>query len=174
VPVPLDDLGARPEPLAAALARGANAVILTPRAQAATGTAWDAERADRLAEVLRRTWRAGDRGRPRGSRRGRAAVVGLRGAGPVGGDPLGIQVARARPAAGGAGRDEATVSRVEGRQALGTGWVSYLLQEMVAELWADGATAGFLAGAAASYAERRRALQAALAGHGITATGRPG
>ena len=40
VPVPVDDLGIRPAELAAALARGAGAVIMTPRAQAATGPAW--------------------------------------------------------------------------------------------------------------------------------------
>ena len=37
LPVPVDDLGLRPAELAAALDRGAGAVIMTPRAQAATG-----------------------------------------------------------------------------------------------------------------------------------------
>src|SRR5439155_864472 len=37
--------------------------------------------------------------------------------------------------------DEATITRVAGRQALGTGWVSYQLQEMVADLWSDAAVA---------------------------------
>ena len=52
VPVPVDDLGMRPGELAAALARGAGALIVTPRAQAATGAAWDAGRARAIAEVL--------------------------------------------------------------------------------------------------------------------------
>ena len=43
VPVPVDSLGLRPAELAAALARGAGAVVMTPRAQAATGAAWDAD-----------------------------------------------------------------------------------------------------------------------------------
>ena len=54
VPVPVDDLGIRPAELAAALARGAGALIVTPRAQAATGAAWDAGRAAEIGEVLRR------------------------------------------------------------------------------------------------------------------------
>ena len=54
VPVPVDDLGIRRDPLAAALARGAGALIVTPRAQAATGAAWDAARAAEIGEVLRR------------------------------------------------------------------------------------------------------------------------
>jgi len=70
--------------------------------------------------------------------------------------------------------DEATITRVAGRQALGTGWVSYQLQEMVADLWSDAAAARTLAAAARVYAGRGAALRSALAGHGITATGRSG
>ena len=42
--------------------------------------------------------------------------------------------------------DEVTIARLEGRQALGTGWVSYLLQETVAELWQDPAVGGCWSG----------------------------
>src|SRR5437764_113514 len=70
--------------------------------------------------------------------------------------------------------DEATITRVAGRQALGTGWVSYQLQEMVADLWSDAAVARILAEAARVYAGRGAALRAALAAHGITASGRSG
>ena len=41
VPVGMDERGIRPDRLDAALARGADAVLLTPRAQNPTGTAWD-------------------------------------------------------------------------------------------------------------------------------------
>ena len=61
-----------------------------------------------------------------------------------------------------------------GRQALGTGWVSYQLQEMVADLWSDAAAARALAAAAQAYAGRGAALRVALAAHGITASGRSG
>jgi DNA-binding transcriptional MocR family regulator len=70
--------------------------------------------------------------------------------------------------------DEATITRVAGRQALGTGWVSYQLQEMVADLWSDAAAARILAEAARVYAGRGAALRSALAAHGITASGRSG
>jgi DNA-binding transcriptional MocR family regulator len=70
--------------------------------------------------------------------------------------------------------DEATVARVAGRQALGTGWVSYQLQELVADLWADPSAARSLRTAAQVYADRGRALRSALRNHGIIATGRSG
>ena len=70
--------------------------------------------------------------------------------------------------------DEATITRVAGRQALGTGWVSYQLQEMVADLWSDAAAATTLATAARTYADRGTALRSALGAHGITASGRSG
>ena len=54
VPVPVDDLGIRPAELAAALAQGAGALIVTPRAQAATGAAWNQDRTAAISTVLRR------------------------------------------------------------------------------------------------------------------------
>ena len=177
-PVPVDDLGIRPAELAAALARGAGAVILTPRAQAATGAAWDADRAAEIAAVLRRFPSAG--------------VIEDDHAGPVAGVPaFPVSAEFPRPerwvtirsvskslgpdlrlavVAG----DEATVARVAGRQALGTGWVSYQLQELVADLWADPAVARLLRTAATVYAGRGEALRSALRDHGITASGRSG
>jgi DNA-binding transcriptional MocR family regulator len=175
VPVALDESGARPGELAAALARGAEAVILTPRAQAATGAAWDAGRARELGEVLRR--------------HPGLVVIEDDHAGPVAGAPplsacAGLdRWAVLRSASKSLGPDlrvavlagdEATVSRVEGRQALGAGWVSYQLQAMVAGLMADRDMAARLANVAATYAARRQAMQAALARHGIAATGRSG
>ncbi|MGO8889356.1 MAG: aminotransferase class I/II-fold pyridoxal phosphate-dependent enzyme, partial [Streptosporangiaceae bacterium] len=70
--------------------------------------------------------------------------------------------------------DEATITRVAGRQALGTGWVSYQLQDMVADLWSDASVARTLTTAAQVYARRGAALRSALAAHGITASGRSG
>jgi DNA-binding transcriptional MocR family regulator len=177
VPVPVDDLGIRPAELACALTRGAGALIVTPRAQAATGAAWDAGRAAEIAALLRRHPSTG--------------IIEDDHAGPVAGAPAFSCVGSAVPrrwvtlrsvskslgpdlrlavVAG----DETTVTRVAGRQALGTGWVSYLLQETVADLWSDASAARALTTAARVYARRGAALRAALAAHGITASGRSG
>jgi DNA-binding transcriptional MocR family regulator len=175
VPVPVDDLGIRPAELAAALARGAGAVIMTPRAQAATGAAWNAERAAEIAAVLRRHPSAGviedDHGGP---------VAGVPGFSAAQGMPRWVTIRSVSKSLGPDLRlaalagDEATVARVAGRQALGTGWVSYQLQELVADLWADPSVAGALRTAAEVYAARGAALRSALRGYGITASGRSG
>jgi DNA-binding transcriptional MocR family regulator len=175
VPMPVDEFGVRPGALADALDRGCHAVLFTPRAQAPTGAAWDAGRAGELSALL-------------ASRPG-VGIIEDDHAGPVSGTA-------AHTVADGAQRwatirsvskslgpdlrlaalagDAVTVSRVEGRQALGTGWVSGLLQEIVADLWEDRATGRLLARAAAEYTRRRRDLIDALAGHGVPATGRSG
>jgi DNA-binding transcriptional MocR family regulator len=169
VPVPVDGYGALPDSLADALRNGAGAAIFTPRAQAATGAAWDAARADALREVLLRHPRAG--------------VIEDDHAGPVAGVPV-------RTVCAGLGRwvtvrsvskslgpdlrlavlagDETTVARVAGRQALGTGWVSYQLQETVADLWS---APDWLERPTQVYATRRTALLDALSAQGVPAIG---
>jgi DNA-binding transcriptional MocR family regulator len=174
-PMPMDEFGVLPDALRGALARGCQAVLLTPRAQAPTGAAWDRARAGKLAEVL--------------ATRPDVLVIEDDHAGPVSG-------AGAHSVTGGAQRwatirsvskslgpdlrlamlagDAVTVSRVEGRQALGTGWVSFLLQETVAELWEDPAVGRLLERAATVYAERRGQLVDALARRGVPAVARSG
>ena len=70
--------------------------------------------------------------------------------------------------------DALTVARVQGRQSLGPRWVSHILQDLVAAMWADAKTPALLQTAADAYANRRRALIEALAEHGIEARGRSG
>jgi DNA-binding transcriptional MocR family regulator len=77
---------------------------------------------------------------------------------------------RVAPMAG----DPLTISRVEGRQLLGAGWVSHLLQQTAALLLANSATTNLLARTERTYAERRSALIEALAGYGIAAYGSSG
>jgi DNA-binding transcriptional MocR family regulator len=175
VPMSVDERGVLPEALAGALGRGCQAVLCTPRAQAPTGAAWDERRAAELAGVLTAQPRAG--------------VIEDDHAGPVSGSAaLSVagsarQWAVIRSVSKSLGPDlrlavlagdAVTVSRVEGRQALGPGWVSGVLQETVAELWSDAAVARLLERAAAAYAQRRNGLLDALAGRGVGATGRSG
>jgi len=52
--------------------------------------------------------------------------------------------------------DPTTIARVEGRQLIGTGWVSHVLQRLVANLWSDPATTERVQHAAATYTAPRR------------------
>jgi DNA-binding transcriptional MocR family regulator len=175
-PLHLDDFGVRPEALEAALAAGARAVILTPRAQNPTGAAFDEDRARALRAVL--------------DRHPDVLLVEDDHAGPVAGTPA-LTLAHARKTRWAVVRsvskslgpdlrlailagDATTVARVEGRQALGAGWVSHVLQAAVASLWGSAATDRRLREAAQSYTRRRRALIDALARHGLAAHGRSG
>ncbi|HEY1623466.1 MAG TPA: aminotransferase class I/II-fold pyridoxal phosphate-dependent enzyme [Streptosporangiaceae bacterium] len=169
VPVPVDEYGALPGSLAAALDAGADAAIFTPRAQPATGAAWDAGRAAGLAGVLRQHPSAvvieDDHAGPLAGADAHTVTHGLRRWVSVRSvsKSLGPDL-RLAVLAG----DEGTVARVNGRQALGTGWVSYQLQETVADLWSAPA---WLHRAARVYTERRDALRTALAAHDIAVIG---
>ncbi|MGH9246651.1 MAG: aminotransferase class I/II-fold pyridoxal phosphate-dependent enzyme [Acidimicrobiales bacterium] len=176
VPVDVDDHGPRPDALSRAITKGVDALIFTPRAQNPTGAALDDERARALRRVLRS---APD-----------LLVIEDDHAGPVAGAAAHTlaTLSRARWAvvrsvskslgpdlrlavlAG----DEVTVSRVAGRQSLGTGWVSTILQRLVADLWDDPSTMRLVDKAAAAYTARRRDLVDALAQHGISAVGHSG
>ncbi len=70
--------------------------------------------------------------------------------------------------------DPATVARVEGRQALGPGWVSYMLQETVASMWASARTSRALDKAASIYTARRTTIVGALLEEGIVAAPKSG
>jgi DNA-binding transcriptional MocR family regulator len=170
-PVPVDDDGPLPAEVARALAEGARALVVTSRAQNPTGAAVGAGRAAALRELL-----AGhpdvllvedDHGHgivdlPYQPLTGRArhwAVV--RSVAKSLGPDLRVAVLTG---------DAETVDRVRGRQRLGAGWVSHLLQRTTAALWAEADPAR----TAAAYRARREALLTALAGHGVPASGRSG
>jgi DNA-binding transcriptional MocR family regulator len=174
-PVAVDDLGVRPDDLARALRQQVRAVVLTPRAQNPTGAAMSPERARDLRSIL--------------DRRPEVLVVEDDHAGPVAGAPL-VSVCP-RPSHWAVVRsvskslgpdlrvailagDATTVARVEGRQRLGMGWVSHVLQRLVLALWSDRRVTGRFAMAAETYATRRRALIDALSRRGIAAHGHSG
>lgn len=173
-PVAVDDSGARPEALTRALRSGARAAVLTPRAQNPLGGAWDAARQRALRQAL--------------AAHPQTLVIEDDHAGAVSGAEALTLAPRARWAvvrsvskslgpdlrvallAG----DAETVARVEGRQALGCGWVSHLLQATVAELLGDAATRRRLEAAGRAYSQRRQALLAALQDRGLAGHGRSG
>jgi DNA-binding transcriptional MocR family regulator len=174
-PMSVDDAGVRPEALARAIGAGCRAVVFVPRAQSPTGAVWDSARAAELASVLvtapdllviEDDHAAEVAGAPALTlTSGRPRWAAIRSVSKSLGPDLRLAVVAG---------DAVTIARVEGRQALGTGWVSYLLQETVAELWQDPAVGALLARAAAAYAERREHLISALAFVGIRAIGRSG
>src|SRR5579864_6500076 len=174
-PARVDLGGPVPDELARALGRGARAVIVTPRGQNPTGAAIDEARGGTLRDLLsgypevvliEDDYAAAVAGAPYVPlHQASARWAVIRSVSKVLGPDL-----RIAPMAG----DALTISQVEGRQLLGSGWVSHLLQQMAANLWQRPATHELLARAAHSYAERRTALIDLLAGYGITAQGRSG
>jgi DNA-binding transcriptional MocR family regulator len=174
-PVALDERGITPEGLRSALRRGARAVVVTPRGQNPTGAALDAGRARQLREIL--------------SAHPDALLVEDDHLGPVAGAPLhtlaaaGPAWAATRSVAKALGPDlrlavlagdETTIARVRGRALCGPGWVSHVLQRLVATLWADRDVGERVALAESVYAERREGLLAALRARGVKAQGASG
>jgi DNA-binding transcriptional MocR family regulator len=173
VPVPVDDLGLIPERFAPALAKGAEALVIVPRAQNPVGAAFDEQRADELRRLLE----------PHPD----LLIVEDDHAGIISGAPyfslIGPECAhwavirsvskflhpdlRLALMAG----DETTIARVEGRQAVGPRWVSHVLQALVVELVSDPGFEELTERARKAYRDRRCALIDALANHGVEAHG---
>jgi DNA-binding transcriptional MocR family regulator len=174
-PVRVDQHGLVPDELAGALRRGVKAVITTPRGQNPTGAAVDARRGHLLRELLGQypnavivedDYVAAVAGAPYHSLCAASPRwVVTRSLSKVLGPDLRVALMAG---------DALTISRVEGRQLLGAGWVSHLLQQTAAQLLASAATRKLLALAERTYADRRGALLEALAGYGIAGYGRTG
>lgn len=175
-PVPVDDDGPLPDGLARALAAGGRAFVTTLRAQNPTGAVAGPARLDELRRVL--------------DAHPEVLVVEDDHAGPVAGAP-GVTLAGGdRPAWAHVRSvskwlgpdlrlavltgDPGTVARVQGRQQVGTGWVSHLLQGLAVAMWSAPGAADLLERGRRTYRERREALTGALAARGIEAHGRSG
>jgi DNA-binding transcriptional MocR family regulator len=169
-PVAIDGRGMLPAALAEALDAGASAVVLNPRGQNPTGASLDDERAAALRAVL--------------DRHPDVLILEDDHLGPIAGTPrLTLTAGRDRWAAARSlakslgpdlrlavlAGDPHTINRVRGRQAVGPGWVSHLLQRIAAELLADDDVTKLLDRAAKTYNERRGAFLTALADQGIQA-----
>lgn len=168
VPMPVDDFGPTVEGMKAALARGVRAVIITTRAQNPTGAAVDAKRAKALRPLLKDLLVIED------DHAAELSGVGLHpvaGTGPhwafirSASKPYGPDL-RCAVLAG----DPETISRVEGRMRLTSGWVSTILQRTLLEIFKtfDPVPVG------QAYDRRRAALVEALAVRGVQAHGRTG
>ncbi len=170
--VKVDDRGMLAAELRAALAHGADAVVLTPRGQNPTGAALDAERARELRAVL--------------DEFPQTLVVEDDHLGAVAGTALHTAVGRrerwaaTRSVAKALGPDlrlavlagdAQSIARVQGRQQCGPGWVSHILQSVVLALWRDPDVQALVARASETYAQRRELLLACLAREGVQAHG---
>ncbi|MEV6926474.1 aminotransferase class I/II-fold pyridoxal phosphate-dependent enzyme [Dactylosporangium sp. NPDC051485] len=175
VPVRVDEAGPDPQGLADALRSGARAVVVTSRAHNPTGASVTAPRAADLRAVLAAHPGALVIEDDHAAELSVEPLYPLAGATGAWGfvrsvsKPFGPDL-RLAVVAG----DAATIARLTGRQRLGTGWVSLVLQRLVADLWGDPATAATVARAQGEYEGRRVALVDALRERGLTVTGRTG
>ncbi|MEW2079693.1 aminotransferase class I/II-fold pyridoxal phosphate-dependent enzyme [Streptomyces sp. NPDC012403] len=173
VPVGVDDEGPSPDDVRKALAGGARALIVTDRAQNPTGAALSAARARALRPVLadhpETLLVEDDHGHHivdlplhalAGTTRSWAFV---RSVAKAYGPDLRLAVLTG---------DAVTLDRVRGRQRLGPGWVSRIVQRAVVRLWSEGAVDPAVV--ATRYGRRRDALIGELARRGIAAHGRSG
>lgn len=173
LPMSVDDQGPLPAAAERALDDGARALIVTARAQNPTGAAVTAARAADLRAVL-------------AASPSTLLIEDDHGHGivdqplhPLAGATHHWMLVRSTAKAYGPDLrlgvltgDELTVDRLQGRQRLGPGWVSHLLQDAVAHLRT--ACPGVPTGAARSYRVRREALLDALAAHQVVAHGSSG
>ncbi|MDR7946939.1 MocR-like B6 salvage transcription factor PtsJ [Achromobacter aegrifaciens] len=167
--VPVDAEGMQAAALEAALAKGAQAVILTPRAHNPTGCSLSEKRAKALARVLAKyphamvivddhyallSGKEYHSVLPSGIQRW-ALVRSFS-------KTLGPDVRLAMVAS-----DTATSRQLRLRLASGTSWVSHLLQDMVEVTLGRPEVAKQMAQARKDYAQRRKALEGALSEQGV-------
>lgn len=175
--VPVDDEGPQAQAFERALANNARAVVITTRAHNPTGARLTAKRAAALRATLKshpdvlvveddHSAELSAAGEP---------LITVTGVTPAWAYVRSVSKSygpdlRMATVAG----DEDTIARVEGRLRLGPGWISTLLQGLVANLWVDEGVERTVRKASAAYAERRDGLVEALAGRGVPAVGRTG
>lgn len=175
VPVAVDDDGPRPDSLRRALEAGARAVVITVRAHNPTGAAVSAARAAAISDVLRpypevllvENDHLGDvAGTDLHTLTGHVPRwVHVRSYAKTLGPDLRVAVMHGDPD---------TIDRVRGRQALGPGWVSELLQRTTLNLLQDHQVQKLLETARSTYRTRRQHFLETLERRGLTASGRSG
>ncbi|GIG60345.1 GntR family transcriptional regulator [Longispora fulva] len=175
VPVPVDEAGPTLDGLAAALAAGVRALVVTSRAHNPTGAALTPERSAALRVLLAahadvlviEDDHCGDLDDvPLHALAGvTPAWAYIRSVSKAYGPDLRLAVVAG---------DAATLGRVSGRLRLGAGWVSTVLQHAVLELWGSGPAAVAVREASAVYRARRAQLLTALSHRGLDGYGRSG
>ncbi|MBI4932239.1 MAG: aminotransferase class I/II-fold pyridoxal phosphate-dependent enzyme [Actinobacteria bacterium] len=175
VGVPLDEQGMRADALADALAGGASAVFLQPRAHNPTGITLTARRGKQLAAVLGKSHAIVVEDDHSGDIASGALVsmgtylpdrtVHIRSYSKSHGPDLRLA------GVGGAGH---VVSAVSNRRLLGPGWSSRILQAVLLEMLDHDPTVEAVAHARREYAERRAAVAEVLEQHGVGFTGSDG
>jgi DNA-binding transcriptional MocR family regulator len=172
--IAIDAEGMRPDSLAAAVAAGVSAVIINPRGQNPTGASLTPGRAAELVAVLK------DHPEVLVLEDDHMADIVEVDSVSVAADPAIERWAVVRSASKSLGPDlrlavlagdPITVSRMEARQVVGTGWVSTLLQRLVAAMWRAPEVVALHEEATATYRRRREHLLTALAATGIEAVG---
>jgi DNA-binding transcriptional MocR family regulator len=163
VPMPIDAAGPTSAGLQNALAGGANAVVVTSRAQNPTGAVMTEARAVALRAVLSKYKRV------LVMEDDHAAELSHHRAHPLSGvtESWGYVRSVSKPYGpdlrlGLLAGDETSIARVAGRMRLGAGWVSTILQRLVLALLKDEQVAAQIRRAGDIYAERRTALRTAL------------
>jgi DNA-binding transcriptional MocR family regulator len=175
VPVAIDEFGPTPAALRAALDDGIHALIVTPRNQNPTGASLDQARGRELRSELEgfRDILVIEDDHASGTTllervdlvQDRTRWALIQSVTKALGPDLRLAILSGDPQ---------TMGRVAGRQSLGCGWVSHILQRVVVALRTDPSVASFLHEAARTYDERRGSLVRALAARGIPASGRSG
>ncbi|CAL8972773.1 Vitamin B6 salvage pathway transcriptional repressor PtsJ [Cellulomonas sp. T2.31MG-18] len=170
VPVTLDAHGMVPDSLGAALAAGASAVVLQPRAHNPTGVSLTPTRARELAAAVRAApqpvWvleddHSGQISSARDVSLGALLpdrVVHVRSYSKSHGPDLRIAAV---------GGPATVLDALVARRLLGPGWTSRLLQRVLADLLTDGPAVDAVEHARRVYHGRQRALTQALAHHGL-------
>jgi DNA-binding transcriptional MocR family regulator len=167
VPVQLDEEGMIPAEFARALATGPTMVLLQPRAHNPTGVSMSPARAQELASLLHRSRTADHAVVLEDDHSGAissatdvslatwlpARVLHVRSFSKSHGPDLRI---------GALGGPRALVDRVVARRLLGPGWTSRMMQAILYELLTDPGSVAQVDAARETYAQRHRALAAAV------------
>lgn len=172
VPVELDDEGMLPDQLTAALSSAPTVVLLQPRAHNPSGVSMTAERAERLASILRRSRMAP-----------RAIVIEDDHSGAIATAPV-VSLATWLPERvlhvrsfskthgpdlriGALGGPRELVEKVIAQRLLGPGWTSRMIQSVLFDLLTNPDAVAQVGAARRVYAERQAGFADALARVGI-------